>query len=80
MRGAFRRPVEGRKPAVAILSRFAQLAPGAKVTTLFINGAVAARIQLPGQFDAVVTFALRTAKSLASTRSSIRISSVAWKR
>src|SRR5439155_9029272 len=53
---AARHPVEGRERAVALLSRFAQHAPGAKVATLLLNGAVAARIQLAGEFDAVVTF------------------------
>lgn len=53
---AFRRPVEGSERAAALLSRFAQLAPGAKIYTLLLNGAVAARIQLAGEFDAVVTF------------------------
>jgi RNA polymerase sigma-70 factor (ECF subfamily) len=41
---------------VALLSRFAQYAPGAQVATLLLNGAVAARIQLAGEFNAVVTF------------------------
>src|SRR5688572_11730588 len=55
VRGA-REPVEGRERAVAYLSRFAKVAPRAKVATLLLNGAVAARIQLPDEFDAVVTF------------------------
>jgi RNA polymerase sigma-70 factor (ECF subfamily) len=53
---AVRQPVAGRARAVALLSRFAQVAPGAKVATLLLNGAVAARIQLAGEVNAVVTF------------------------
>ena len=41
---AARHPVAGRARAVALLSRFAQQAPGAEVATLLLNGAVAARI------------------------------------
>jgi RNA polymerase sigma-70 factor, ECF subfamily len=46
---AVRHPVEGRERAVALLSRFAQGAPGAEVATLLINGALAARIDLTGE-------------------------------
>jgi RNA polymerase sigma-70 factor (ECF subfamily) len=53
---AARRPVAGRERAVALLSRFAQHAPGAEVATLPINGALAARIHLAGEVNAVVTF------------------------
>jgi RNA polymerase sigma-70 factor (ECF subfamily) len=53
---AARRPVEGRERAVALLSRFAQHAPGAEVATLLLNGAVAARLHLAGEVNAVVTF------------------------
>src|SRR6266508_3578171 len=41
---AFRHPVEGIKRVAALLSGFAQVAPGAEVATLLLNGAVAARI------------------------------------
>ncbi len=55
---AFRKPVEGRERAVALLSRFAQLAPGAKVATLLLNGSVAARIEPAGEPHPVVTFVI----------------------
>ena len=53
---AARRPVEGRERVVALLSRFAQFAPGAEVATLLLNGAVAARIDPGGEFDTAITF------------------------
>lgn len=40
----------------AFLSRFSQVAPDAEVTTLLINGAVAARIDPAGEFHAALTF------------------------
>ena len=40
----------------ALLSRFAQFAPGAQVATLLLNGAVAARLDLAGELDTAVTF------------------------
>jgi RNA polymerase sigma-70 factor (TIGR02957 family) len=48
---AVKHPVEGRERSVALLSRFAQLAPGAQVSTLLLNGAVAARIDAAGEFN-----------------------------
>jgi RNA polymerase sigma-70 factor, ECF subfamily len=53
---AVRRPVEGRERAVALLSRFSQVAPGAEVATLLLNGAVAARIDPAGELDTALTF------------------------
>jgi RNA polymerase sigma-70 factor (TIGR02957 family) len=53
---AFRRPVEGRERAVALLSRFTKIAPDAKVATLLLNGAVAARIEPAGELSPVITF------------------------
>jgi RNA polymerase sigma-70 factor (TIGR02957 family) len=53
---AARRPVEGRERAVALLARFAQVAPGAEVATLLLNGAVAARIDPAGELNTAVTF------------------------
>ena len=40
----------------ALLSRFAQVAPDAKVATLLLNGAVAARIDPAGELNTAVTF------------------------
>ena len=53
---AIRQPVEGRERAVALLSRFAQLAPGTEVVTLLLNGAVAARIDPAGELNTALTF------------------------
>jgi RNA polymerase sigma-70 factor (TIGR02957 family) len=53
---AVRRPVEGMERVAALLCRFPQIAPGAEVTTLLLNGAVAARIDPAGEFNTAVTF------------------------
>jgi RNA polymerase sigma-70 factor (TIGR02957 family) len=53
---AARRPVEGMERVVALLSRFSQVAPGAEVATLLLNGAVAARIDPAGELNTAVTF------------------------
>jgi RNA polymerase sigma-70 factor (ECF subfamily) len=53
---AIRHPVEGRERAVTLLSRFAQVAPGAKVATLLLNGAVAARLNPGGDLTFAITF------------------------
>ncbi|HTE59039.1 MAG TPA: RNA polymerase sigma-70 factor [Solirubrobacteraceae bacterium] len=53
---AVRRPIEGMERVAAFLSRFSQVAPGAEVATLLINGAVAARIDPAGEFNTALTF------------------------
>jgi RNA polymerase sigma-70 factor (ECF subfamily) len=53
---AARHPIDGVERVVAFLSRFSQLAPGAKVATLLLNGSVAARIDLAGELNTAVTF------------------------
>ncbi len=53
---AARRPIEGSERVVAFLSRFSQLAPGAEIATLLLNGAVAARIDLAGELNTAVSF------------------------
>lgn len=50
------RPVEGTERVAAFLSRLSQVAPGADVATLLINGAVAARIDPARELDAALTF------------------------
>jgi RNA polymerase sigma-70 factor (ECF subfamily) len=50
---AARRPVEGREKVARILAAFAAIAPGAQITTVGLNGAQAARIDLDGQVAAV---------------------------
>jgi RNA polymerase sigma-70 factor (TIGR02957 family) len=53
---AVRRPIEGMERVAAFLSRFSQVAPGAEMATLLINGAVAARIDPAGEFNTALTF------------------------
>jgi RNA polymerase sigma-70 factor (ECF subfamily) len=53
---AVRHPIEGMERVAAFLSRFSQVAPGAEVATLLINGAVAARIDPAGKFNTALTF------------------------
>jgi RNA polymerase sigma-70 factor (ECF subfamily) len=53
---AARRPVVGRKRVAAALSHFPELAPGVEITTLLVNGALAARIGPGGEFDTAITF------------------------
>jgi RNA polymerase sigma-70 factor (TIGR02957 family) len=49
------RPVSGAKTVARLLSRFAALAPGARVGTTWLNGAPALRIDPAGQFDSAVS-------------------------
>jgi RNA polymerase sigma-70 factor (ECF subfamily) len=53
---AARHPVVGIERVTSFLSRFSQFAPDAKVTTLLLNGAVAARIDPAGDVNTAVTF------------------------
>jgi ketosteroid isomerase-like protein len=53
---AVRRPVEGIDRVAALLSRFPQAAPDAEVSTMLINGAVAARIDPAGELNTALTF------------------------
>jgi RNA polymerase sigma-70 factor (ECF subfamily) len=53
---AARRPIVGRKRLASALSHFPELAPGVQITTLLVNGAVAARIDPGGEFDTAITF------------------------
>jgi RNA polymerase sigma-70 factor (ECF subfamily) len=53
---AARRPVSGARRVAAALSHFPALAPGVPITTLLVNGAVAARIDPGGEFDTAITF------------------------
>jgi RNA polymerase sigma-70 factor (ECF subfamily) len=50
------RPVEGSQRVAAYLSRFSQFAPHAEITTLLLNGAVAAWIDPAGELNTAVTF------------------------
>jgi ketosteroid isomerase-like protein len=53
---AARRPLVGRERVVAYMSRFAELAPDVEITTLLVNGAVAARIDPAGELETAITF------------------------
>jgi RNA polymerase sigma-70 factor (TIGR02957 family) len=60
---AARHPVEGREKVAGFLSRFTELAPGAQVTTLLVNGALAVRIgPAAGELDTAVTFAFEAGR------------------
>jgi RNA polymerase sigma-70 factor (TIGR02957 family) len=49
------RPLSGAKTVARLLSRFAALAPGARVGTTWLNGAPALRIDPAGEFDSAVS-------------------------
>ncbi len=53
---AVRHPVEGMERVRALLSRFKTVAPGAVVGTVWLNGALAGRIDLAGELNTAVTF------------------------
>ena len=53
---AFLNPIHGADRVAAVLSRFAELAPGSEVATLLVNGAVAARIDALGELHTSVNF------------------------
>ena len=55
---AARHPVVGATKVVAFLSKFASLAPGAVVDTLWLNGALGGRVVLDGALDTVISFVL----------------------
>jgi RNA polymerase sigma-70 factor (TIGR02957 family) len=50
------RPVVGARRVALALSHFPQLVPDVEITTLLVNGAVAARIDPGGEFDTAITF------------------------
>jgi len=53
---AVRRPIEGAEAVARLLAKLAQVAPRARVGTVWLNGAPAGRIDLAGQLDTAVTF------------------------
>jgi RNA polymerase sigma-70 factor (TIGR02957 family) len=59
---AARRPVEGMERVATLLSRFSRFAPHAQVTTLLLNGAVAARIDPTGELNTAVTFVVENGR------------------
>ena len=55
---AFRRPIEGRERVARLLSRLRTLAPQAVYTTLWLNGAPAARVDLGAGLDTAVSLVI----------------------
>jgi RNA polymerase sigma-70 factor (ECF subfamily) len=55
---SIRKPIEGRQRVLALLSRFAEIAPGVAITRPLVNGAPAARIDAAGEQDTVITFVI----------------------
>ena len=53
---AARHPIVGAEQVVAFLSKFATVAPGALVDTLWLNGALGGRIVLDGELNTVISF------------------------
>jgi len=53
---AARRPIEGAEAVTRLLAKFAQVAPRARVDTVWLNGAPAARIDPAGEINTAVTF------------------------
>jgi RNA polymerase sigma-70 factor (TIGR02957 family) len=52
---AVRRPVEGRDRVAAFLSRFKAVAPDAVVSTVWLNGALAGRVDLAGELNTAIS-------------------------
>lgn len=59
---AFLHPIEGAQRVAAVLSHFAEFAPGAEVAKLLINGSVAARIDALGEVNTAVTFVVKNGR------------------
>ena len=53
---AARHPIVGADKVVAFLSKFSTLAPAALVDTVWLNGALGARIELDGELNTVISF------------------------
>ncbi|WP_414635440.1 RNA polymerase sigma factor SigJ [Actinophytocola sp.] len=51
-----RHPVRSSTKVIALLSGFHRVAPDAQVTTLLLNGTVAARVDLAGDLNTAITF------------------------
>ncbi|MGH8868505.1 MAG: RNA polymerase sigma-70 factor [Actinomycetes bacterium] len=52
---AVQKPIEGGERVARLLSNFAKIAPDARVTTVGLNGALAARIDLDGEIHTAVS-------------------------
>jgi RNA polymerase sigma-70 factor (ECF subfamily) len=56
---AARRPIVGAEQVARFLSRFAAVAPGARLDTVFLNGAPAIRVDLPDAAKVAVSLAVQ---------------------
>jgi RNA polymerase sigma-70 factor (ECF subfamily) len=59
---AARRPVVGGDRVAGLLSRFPTLAPGARIATVWINGAPALRVDAAGDFDTAVSVVVESGR------------------
>jgi RNA polymerase sigma-70 factor (ECF subfamily) len=59
---AARRPIEGADEVARFLSRFASIAPEARLETVYINGAPALRIHLAGAGDTAVSLVVEAGR------------------
>lgn len=59
---AARHPVVGGERVAGFLSRFPRLAPGARIATVWINGAPALRIDAAGDFDTAVSVVVESGR------------------
>jgi RNA polymerase sigma-70 factor (TIGR02957 family) len=59
---AARRPVVGGERVAGFLSRFSTLAPGARIATVWINGAPALRVDAAGDFDTAVSVVVESGR------------------
>ncbi|MBK1787679.1 RNA polymerase sigma-70 factor [Prauserella cavernicola] len=55
---AARRPIVGAELAATLLANFAKFAPEAPITTLHVNGWMAARVDPAGEFETAVAFVI----------------------
>lgn len=62
---AIRKPIEGAANVARLLSRFAALVPGARIETIWLNGAPAARIDLDGAADTAVSLTIEDGRITA---------------
>ncbi|NTX07300.1 RNA polymerase sigma-70 factor [Myxococcus sp. CA040A] len=59
---AVRHPIVGGNRVAGLLSRFPTLAPGARIATVWLNGALALRIDAAGDFDTAVSVVVESGR------------------
>lgn len=59
---AARRPVVGGDRVAGVLSRFSTLAPGVRIVTVWINGALALRVDAAGEFDTAISVVVESGR------------------